>query len=121
MIVALIAFVSSAVFEGVMDYLQFYYSGTDHFWNPRLSWINKWSFSQLGKKERFFLSSTVLVFLTDGWHLMKWFRNRCIDIGTFFLLSQIMPAWHAFGITVAIRVVIGIIFEGMLGYLKNNR
>lgn len=121
MIIAVIAFVSSAVFEGVMDFLQFYYSGTDHFWNPRLSWINKWNFNQIEKKERFFLSSTVLVFLTDGWHLMKWCRNRCIDIGIFALLCEIMTVWQSLGLTIAIRIAIGLIFEMMLGILKRNR
>lgn len=118
MIIAFIAFVSSAVFEAVMDYLQFYYIGMDHFWNPRLSWINKWKFQQVGKTERFFLSSTVLVFLTDGWHLMKWCRNRCIDMGIFELLCDTMTVWQALGVAIVIRITIGLIFELMLRVLK---
>ena len=78
--------------EGVMDYLQFRYDGESKFWNPELSWVNKWKDRDPRKGERFFLSSTALVFLTDGWHLMKWVRNRSIDCvlfsfgGIWFLL-----------------------------------
>jgi hypothetical protein len=92
----LILFFLAGLAEGTMDRLQFRlpllikhkWIG-HHFWDPRVSWKNKWKWqnkaSALGypipmkKGEKFPLSSTVLVFLTDGWHLLKWFRNRFID------------------------------------------
>jgi len=39
-----------------------------YYWNPEFSWTNKWK--EPGK-EKFLFSSTLLVFLTDGWHLFK--------------------------------------------------
>ena len=44
------------------------------FWNPLESWRNKWNAAALNQgvyKDRFWLSSTYLVWLTDGWHLTK--------------------------------------------------
>lgn len=66
--------------NGFMDALQFHGAwsklGNEQFWNPNKSWINKWEIDEAGKaiagKERFWGSSTFLVFLTDGWHLVKW-------------------------------------------------
>jgi len=41
------------------------------FWDPKESWINKWSTPYVPNKEKFLFSSTILVFLTDAWHLFK--------------------------------------------------
>ena len=63
--------------NGWADRIQFNFGGCPYFmhrnkqfWNPKLSWTNKWSRKDY-TKERFFGSSTFLVFLTDGWHLLK--------------------------------------------------
>jgi hypothetical protein len=66
----------SGVANGIMDTATFHYNASrmvywnPEYWNPALSWCNKWAGCQAGY-ERFPLSSTVLVSLTDGWHLMK--------------------------------------------------
>lgn len=69
----------SGMFEGVMDTLNFHYKRfekkhkvKDKFWNPEYSWLNKYNEFM---KPKFIGSTTVFVFLTDGWHLMKWLRN----------------------------------------------
>jgi hypothetical protein len=111
MILSIILFLLSAVFEAVMDFLQFRYTKRNQFWNPQLSWMNKWDFSKVPRKERFPLSSTVLVFLTDGWHLMKWCRNRCLDGVMFVLTFELTGWWLALIITIAIRTLYGVIFE----------
>jgi len=111
MILSIILFLLSAVFEAVMDFLQFRYTKRNQFWNPQLSWMNKWDFSTVPRKERFPLSSTVLVFLTDGWHLMKWLRNRCLDGVMFVLTFELAGWWLALIITIAIRTLYGVIFE----------
>jgi hypothetical protein len=36
-----------------------------------MSWRNKWQWGDKANGEKFFLSSTMLSFLTDGWHLAK--------------------------------------------------
>lgn len=65
--------------NAVMDTLQFHYKGSvfasqgfaEQWWNPEVSWQNKWQGGDPDIGERFPLSSSVLVFLTSGWHLFK--------------------------------------------------
>jgi hypothetical protein len=86
-------------FNSIMDILFANYEGSIFalrnnplFWNPQVSWKNKWAqpFSQPTEdkwyyfgflppyKERFPYSSTIFVFLTDGWHLAKALMLLCI-------------------------------------------
>lgn len=62
-------------FDGAMDGLSFHYDKGNTFWNPDLSYGNKWKHNDKTQGERFMGSSTVFVFATDGWHLMKMGRN----------------------------------------------
>jgi len=62
------------------------------FWNPEVSWQNKWAqpFPQPAEnkwyyfgfppryKERFPYSSTIFVWMTDAWHLFKAIMLTCI-------------------------------------------
>lgn len=83
----ILLFFIAGCFEGVMDYLQFHYQGDNAFWNPLLSWVNKWNDGDPLRGERFMFSSTLFVALTDGWHLMKLLRNVTLFTGAGFLIS----------------------------------
>lgn len=91
--ISLILIFLSGMCEGVMDTLSFRYKrfelrhkkAKDKFWNPEYSWLNKYD-SQM--KPKFFGSTTVLVFLTDGWHLMKWLRNLTL-FASFYFISDV--------------------------------
>ena len=61
--------VLSGASKGTADYLQFHYTGQSQFWNPDLSWRNKWKNGDPAQGEKFPGSSTVFVSLTDGWHM----------------------------------------------------
>jgi hypothetical protein len=61
----------SGMAEGVQDYLQFHYDGNNQFWQPDISWTNKYKHHDPAQGERFPGSTTIFVFTTDGWHLMK--------------------------------------------------
>lgn len=74
------------LFEGIMDYLQFHYNGLSDFMNPQYSWKNKWKEGDPLKGERFWQSSRMFVFVTDGWHLFKFLRNLSIMICIALLL-----------------------------------
>ena len=68
------------------------------FFNSNLSWKNKWYWNQFDErvplkkswkylwlftpkyKERFYLSSTMFVFVTDGEHIFQFFKNRFITL-----------------------------------------
>lgn len=89
------------MFNSIMDILFTNYKGSifallDNplFWNPDVSWKNKWAqpYPQPPEdkwyyfgfvppyKERFPYSSTIFVFLTDAWHLAKALMLLCIMI-----------------------------------------
>lgn len=71
--------------DGTRDVLSFRYTqsvfpqtadeqllgGNEQYWNPALSWRNKWAGGDPAQGEAFPLSSGALVWLTDGWHLMQ--------------------------------------------------
>jgi len=73
----------AGILNACMDVLQFKYENSifrfckyQQWVNPARSWINKWKktdelWNDGIRKERFFGSSTFLVFLTDFWHLCK--------------------------------------------------
>ena len=48
------------------------------YWNPVVSGVNKWKNGDKQQGERFFLSSTLLVGFTEGWHLFKMARTLLI-------------------------------------------
>ncbi len=105
----------AGVSEGLMDYLQFHYTQVDNFWNPKYSWRNKWKYGHPENGERFWQSSRALVFLTDGWHLMKFIRNLFImfAIGC-ILLTLGFTFLKAVLIVALLRLAYGIGFY--LGY-----
>ena len=86
-IIGILLVIASAISESIMDKIQFHFkksifSGEGFnqlFWNPDISWKNKWD-STL-KKPKFFLSTTMLVFTTDAWHFFKFVRNTMLFIG----------------------------------------
>jgi hypothetical protein len=43
----------------------------NQFWDNRLAWRNKWKNGNPNDGERFLGSSTFLVMLMDGWHVVK--------------------------------------------------
>ncbi len=74
--------------EGTMDAISFHYdkfqkvhpNASPQFWDPSLSWKNKWYNGNPNEGEKFLGSSTFLVWTTDGWHALK-AVNRLTTIG----------------------------------------
>ena len=75
-------------FESSMDKLQYhfyrsiYQNWNPKFWDPELSWRNKWKWGDPTAGEAFLGSSHILVTFTDGWHLMKtiWIWFICCTV-----------------------------------------
>lgn len=73
--------------DGVNDAISFHYNSfqrvhpkaNPQYWNPQISWTNKYE-DVKGKTENFPLSTTALVFVTDGFHLTNMI-NRTAFIG----------------------------------------
>ena len=65
--------------KAVMDTLQFHYDDSllfnrrwnKLFWDPYYSWRNKYKKGRPENGPRFLFSTTLFVFVTDGWHLMQ--------------------------------------------------
>lgn len=79
MIVVILMFIAG-ISKSIKDVIDHHYSNSffsyynPKYWNPSVSWKNKWKVDENNnviypKQERFFLSSTLLVALTDAWHL----------------------------------------------------
>jgi hypothetical protein len=113
-ILGLLFVAAASVSEAIMDKIQFHYDISifsqykykQTFWNPNLSWVNKWKDSS-AKQEKFLGSSTIFVFTTDAWHLFKFFRNTFLFIGlpllSFGSMNIILAAILA-------RIIYGLIF-----------
>jgi hypothetical protein len=85
--------------DGVNDAISFHYSSfkhvhqniNDQFWNPNLSWRNKYKLGST-TKEKFPLSSTILVFTTDGFHLTN-MLNRTFLVGGSIIIPLKRKEW----------------------------
>jgi phosphotransferase system glucose/maltose/N-acetylglucosamine-specific IIC component len=64
-----------------------------NWWDNQISWRNKWKIEngKVTRTERFPLSSTVLVFLTDAWHLFDLAFMLSFAAGVW--LVPINPVW----------------------------
>lgn len=78
--------------DGITDHLQFHYKKGDFendlFWNPKESWKNKYKDGNPDLGEKFFGSTTFLVWTTDAWHLFKTIKVSIIQFLVAFLLLR---------------------------------
>lgn len=81
-------------FEGVMDGLQFHYDGSHPFWQPDISWKNKYINKDPNQGKTF--RGKYLVFTTDGWHLMKFGRNLSIFTALTLKLGDEKKKWWVY-------------------------
>lgn len=104
----------SAVAKAAMDKLQFHYSRSifskfknQQFWNPEISWKNKWKNGDKSQGESFFLSSTLFVSITDAWHL---FQNIFLN-SLFIGLSLLFPLdGKSILVLLTSRILFGVLF-----------
>ena len=97
--ITLILVALASVCNAVMDVLKTRYN-TSIFNNlshqtwlkPALSWRNKWKNGDPSKGPKFFGSTTFLVFLTDFWHLAKFFMLLFLSFAIVF--REPMFAWY---------------------------
>ncbi len=84
LIVAVLLFFLAGVCNGIMDTLQFHYSVSIFqgknglYWNPQLSWRNKYKNGNYVEGPAFWGSTTIFSWLTDGWHFFKMLLLSCL-------------------------------------------
>lgn len=90
--------VFAGFWNSVMDVLKTRYntsifaSWKNQTWlKPSLSWRNKWKDGDKSQGERFFGSSTFLVWITDFWHLAK--MLMLVGIGFAIVMYKPIVAW----------------------------
>lgn len=77
-IIGTLALLSGAA-DGINQKISFHYDefkqrfpgSSDQFWNPAISWTNKYKNHSPEEGRRFFLSTSALVWTTDGYHLTR--------------------------------------------------
>jgi len=82
------------------------------WWDNQLSWRNKWQTDGAftSQRERFPLSSTVLVFVTDAWH----FFDLC------FIISFAMGIWSSqLNLLWSISITL-VTFQAAYSFLKSK-
>ena len=90
--ISIFLIILSAICNACMDVLQFKYSSSifsswkhQQWINPHKSSQNKWKYIDgIWSGEKFFGSSTFLVFLTDFWHFCKFLMLLCISAAIVF-------------------------------------
>jgi amino acid permease len=94
---ALICALIYGILDAMQDTLAHHYTGSvfttldQRYWNPNVSYCNKWDNCRSGD-EAFPLSSTALVWLTDGWHYLKFLKNRILWIFPAMFIGSLYTA-----------------------------
>lgn len=80
--------------NGVSDKLQFHFNRSfarnwnPYYWNPKVSWRNKYKDKDPEKGPAFFGSTTFLVALTDAWHLAKLLQMASFRVAIVLLFGK---------------------------------
>jgi hypothetical protein len=108
-----ILLILSSIGKAIMDSLQFHFdrsifnSLSNQYWNPEVSWRNKYKDGDPTKGARFFGSTTFLVFITDGWHLSQFiFLN-------FFMLALVNYKYTSSYDSLIDFLLFSLIFKGV--------
>ena len=102
LLLSMFLFVIAGAFEGTAEALKFHTTkfferfkkANKQFWDPSLSWYNKYKNGDPAQGPKFPFSTSGLVFLTDGYHLVRWARN--IFTIAAIIISPALVAWYMY-------------------------
>jgi hypothetical protein len=60
------------------DFKRIFPNASDQFWDPKISWTNKYKNGDYTQGRKFFGSTTFLVWTTDGYHMTRMVKNTMI-------------------------------------------
>lgn len=83
------------------------------WFNPGISWHNKWKNGERAQGEAFALSSTAFVFTTDAWHFFKFVTILCL-YAALFAPFTLLFCWRWYGwvlLYFAFDIPRGLVFE----------
>ena len=117
LVLGLICFTLMGISEAVMDTLQFHFFKSKFsnfkkqlFWDPTISWKNKYKNGDPKQGPKFPLSTTLLVGLTDGWHFFKLLRNLFLFVGMLLLVLSLNGFWVSLLWVSVSRFLFGVFF-----------
>jgi hypothetical protein len=89
------------------------------WWDPQLSWKNKWKDGDPRQGPAFPLSTTTLVTVTDGWHFLKTCTIGFILAGLLAPFSLLVRLrWFAWlGVLLVVYQIYGLVFESCYNFL----
>jgi len=96
---SLISFFAAGAFEGTMDHLQFHYDGNHQFWQPDISWKNK--YKNRDPQQGLTFAGRYFVTATDGWHLMKGGKNMSTVVALVFHPFRKGQKWYYYVVETA--------------------
>jgi len=116
----------AGLFNGRMDYIKLHQLDSES-WKNKWEWIiinnvevqqsyvKRWYYFGLFApkyKEMFPYSSTILVFLTDEWHLRKWMMFLCIEMAIALPVIDAynLPLWSVLICVIALKTFRGLGF-----------
>lgn len=118
-------FILSGLSEGVMDTLQFHYSSSKiyflknkFFWDPEISWRNKYKNNDPMGGPKFLFSTNLLVGFTDAWHLFKLFRTFFLFLAVFLIFMNCQTILNCLIDVIAARILFGLSFTIVYNYLS---
>lgn len=98
-LIIILLLIISGMARAVADKINFHYDesiffGTsdEYYWNPEISHLNKYFGHDSSLGPAFWGSTTVFVWLTDGWHLFTSI-SRISMCGAFYLMGTNLPWW----------------------------
>ena len=87
LITLLVLVLLAGIADGTKETLQFHYNASifamrtnQQYWNPKISWLNKYKDITIDKTPKFFGASTFLVWTTDAYHLFKSIYYLCFRL-----------------------------------------
>ena len=113
----------SGISKAIMDTLQFHFDQSifrklGSWWNPLISWVNKYRWFQ-GNKILTWLISNPFVLLTDAWHFFQSLYS--ISFAAAFLVSGIYyPIFVAVIVYIANRLVFHIFYTYLFKHGKTK-
>ena len=122
LVIAMICYISNSILLFRFD-MSIFSKFNYKFWNPKISWLNKYKYDSAGKRiPKFFLSTTVLVFLTDAYHLLQFIYLSCIQLSVAILLNNYIVVIdnkiiNCIFIFIGIKSTFSIVFEKMFSKL----
>lgn len=76
-------------------------NANDQYWNPQISWLNKYEdFDKYGKREAYFGSTTFLAWTTDAYHLSSVISNTSLIGATCIITIGEKRKWWEYGIDI---------------------